>query len=184
MVWIGISGAHRVGKSTVLSDLEAKLGEEITVVRNVARGVIARGFQLGEKADVDSYVCLVAEYIKARSQVRRKKCPIVLFDRTILDTFSYCTVNLASGTRVQQHVIDLLDAIWSEEKYHFDHYFFVPVEFAATELNGVTYDEDYRTQVSDQILTNLELSGLSFTELRGSRADRLAILYRHIESYL
>lgn len=184
MAWIGISGAHGVGKSSVISDIENILQERITVVREVAREVIAKGFPLGKEADTDSYVCLVAEYIKARSTVRNKTRPIVVFDRTILDTLSYAMVNLTRGVAVKHHVIELLEAVWKEEKNSFSEYIFIPIEFEETKRSGTELDESYRAQISDKIMANLYLSDVNFSELRGGREERVSQLASILSKYL
>ncbi|MBK7674554.1 MAG: AAA family ATPase [Candidatus Accumulibacter sp.] len=184
MIWIGVSGAHGVGKSTVISGVENILGNKITVVREVARSVMARGFALGKDADTDSYVALVAEYIKARVLARNHRSQVVIFDRTILDTLSYAMVNLTCGQAVPEHVIDLLEAAWLEEKSSFAEYIFVPIEFEEVARDGRVKDESYRQFVSDKITLNLGLSNVAFSELNGNREQRvgqfISIIYRYL----
>ncbi len=184
MKWIGISGTHGVGKSTLISDVENRLSTKVSVMREVARGVISRGFPLGKRADTDSYVCLVAEYIKSRTNITKNPSPVVIFDRTILDTLSYAMVNITRGVAVKEHVIELLQAVWNEEKFSFSEYIYIPVEFEQTMTINDDIDESYRNQVSDKILSNLCLSGVSYSELKGSREKRTKSLIEIIHKYV
>lgn len=173
MFLIGVSGAHGVGKSTVISGLKRMAGDELLVVSNIAKGVIEKGFQLGKYADVDAYVCLVAEYLSSKNSLRSTTSQIVLYDRTILDTLSYAITNLDYGKQVKNHVIDLLRAVWESEKKDFSAYFYIPIEFPEADPDKNGPDEGYRSMVSDSIHRNLDLSKVGHTILSGAPDVRL-----------
>jgi nicotinamide riboside kinase len=150
---ISISGTHSTGK-TVLAracydSLVKKYPEEIDIIDEVAREVIAKGFPLNQDATLDSYINYLLLQIQAE---RLAKCKHVVSDRSLIDLLAYVITN--SNPIIPNYFLDLIkELIWVEKEY-FDLYCYLPIEFDLIVDDVRPIEKEYRSAV-DRTLTQI-----------------------------
>src|SRR5215207_7871441 len=91
---LAFSGSHSTGKSTLLREIETIHGaKNIVTIKDIARGVIKRGFPLEKNSTVDSFVNYIKDQLRAEREIERVDFDLLISDRTVIDAYGYATVN-------------------------------------------------------------------------------------------
>jgi nicotinamide riboside kinase len=170
---ISLSGTFSTGKSTLAesthSALTARYPGRVDLIREVARGVIAKGFQLDRGATVGSYVNYILAQLRAE---RLATAPHVISDRSLLDLIPYIRLN--ADENIPAYFTEMLEeVVWRESQY-FDLYCYLPIEFAMEADEIRPADEGYRASVDRAFLQALGDFGVDYVEVGGTVAERTA----------
>ena len=173
-IYIAVSGAQGVGKTTFCNDLAAALAASRTpapsveVRGDVARSLIAHGVSSDAGTSSEEYPLYFEGHV--RNMFEPTSADFVLCERTIVDTIAYAKLN---GN---------LDANWLRfaatlgrlTLSRFSLYCFIPIEFAL-ESDGVRYaDSTYQSNLAATINRVLEETVSTYRVVRGSRSERVA----------
>jgi len=178
---VAFVGAHSTGKSTLLAQCKKRFGARLHPIENIARGLIARGLPMGDKATVQSLL----EYVQAQltAEQRAPQTALIMSDRTCIDSFAYAKANADFGfpSTTPEFVINMLRAVALRESdfYHLHVYF--PIEFPA-EFDPVRPGggEDYRKAVDQLIVRFLRENCIRYISAIGGVPDREATLFREL----
>jgi len=180
---ISFSGTFSTGKTTLAEASYEALSErypgKVHLIREVARGVIAKGFQLDKGATVDSYVNYILAQLRAE---REGDAEHVLSDRSLLDLIPY--VRLNDDEKIPDYFVEMLEeVVWRESRF-FDVFCYVPIEFPM-ESDGVRPpDEAYRAAVDTSFVDVMREFGVSYVRVGGSVAERAARVVEIVEQSL
>lgn len=178
---VAFIGAHSTGKSTLLSQCKKKFGDRLYPIENIARGLIARGLPMGDKATVQSLL----EYVQAQltTEQRAPQCDLIVSDRTCIDSFAYAKANVDFGlpSAVPEYVVKMLSAVALRESDYYHLHVYFPIEFP------IEYDpvrpgggEEYRTAVDRLIVTFLRENSIRYIPATGDVSMRAATLFREL----
>ncbi len=174
--WIAFVGAHCTGKSTLLAHVRECSAARVYAIREVARGVIRRGYPMGKDAHAESYLHYVRDQLVAERSFEEARYDVLISDRTVLDTLSYARVNRRlPRPSIPDVLLDLLREVWLQEAKLYKHVFF-PIEFGLVGDGVRDEDEDYRREVSDEMLQLLEEHAVPYSTVSGAIESRYAQL--------
>ena len=181
---IAFTGVHSTGKTTLLDALKSNYSEELYAISEIARNVISCGYPLGKDANVDSYINLISEQLKAENIfVNYGRDKLIIADRTLLDTLAYAKVNKGlPRPYIPEYFIDMLEQIWLIEKNFYDLYIYFPIEFEMKNDDVRPLGEDYRASVNDQIKRLLDKFSVKYLVITGSVDNRLQQILEVIEN--
>lgn len=169
---IAITGTHGVGKTTFITDLVdslRKAGKEVTLINEVARTLIAKGFKITPLSEYG-----IVHYMKEYLELERKaKGEFIISDRSLLDLYSYITVD--KSPKIRKVYLDLIREVWQMEKDRYDIYFYIPIEFPMEQDGARSANEKYRQAVDRQIVRFLQQNGLKYVSIKGNRAKRVQV---------
>lgn len=175
MAKIALAGSHSTGKTTLIRDFCAQQGtDKVYVISGIARGVIARGFQLGKGSTVEAWINYIGDQFRAERIAATATWNVLLSDRTAIDALAYALVNRdLLGATIPSYFIDMLLEVALRESAFYDLYAFFPVEFPMASDGIRDEDEGYRSRVGDAILRILEENKVKFLTISGTRESRL-----------
>lgn len=153
-MWLAFAGSHSTGKSALIAHIAARLPERrVTIIRDVARGVIARGFPLGMNSTVDAFTNYVRDQLGLeRTAARQPSDALLMSDRTVLDAAGYARANAALPRPfVPSYFVEALREIWLAEASRYHAYVFLPIEFPMSHDGVRDVGEEYRSAVSSAI---------------------------------
>ena len=87
MKHVVVTGSHGVGKSTLAQNLVTVLQPErtVTLVRETARQLVERGFEVNDKMNEEGFVSYITLYLQS---FRASKADLVISDRSLFDLLS------------------------------------------------------------------------------------------------
>jgi len=182
---IALTGAHGVGKTTLLNALQKKLGAHSSTVvcREVPRVIASvvgsdTFFRRGENTPLRQFLILFYQIIE--EGLKEDEAEIVLADRTVVDHLAY-TITLFPELVATPEYQALFTGIRSWlPKY--DLIIKLPIEFAAVD-DGVREADDIFQEEIDQAIDQLYAQlGITPEEVRGSVEQRAEAVMRQISA--
>ena len=167
---VAVTGTHSVGKTTFISDLSpyiVKTYPTAVFIDEVARRLIKKGFKITPLTEY-GIIHYLKEYLISE---RNSNSEFVLADRSLLDLYSYITVD--KSPHIRHGYLELIREIFLLENRFFDFYFYIPIEFPMEQDGARSPNEQYRQAVDQQIVYNMQTNGIRFVTLTGSREKRL-----------
>ena len=162
-------GAQGSGKSSVLHHFDTKMNIITEVVRNLAKDeqipVNEQGSFHGQTRIFDTYLDVLS----------RTETPFIS-DRGLVDVIAYTAYNMKDkGEEGEEFLTKQIDKLveWSQ-KYPDTVYFYVPIEFPVVYDGFRSMDEDFRTEIDNNIHEILEGMGVDYVTLHGSIEERVA----------
>lgn len=178
---VAFVGSHSTGKTTLAMHVESvSAGTRVTVLPEVARIVIARGYPLGKDASADAYVNYVRDQLEAERVAALGSFELLVSDRTVLDCVGYARVNRRlPRPYIQDYFISMLEEVALREAEFYDLHVYFPVEWAM-EADGVRpEDEQYREEVGGAIMAFLAESRIPSLSVSGTTDARMRSLRAH-----
>lgn len=178
---ISISGTHSSGK-TVLAlalakSLKGHYGENVALIEEVARQVIAKGLPLNQDATIHSYINYIMLQLKAERNASPKR--YVVSDRSLVDLLAYVWTN--ADDKIPRHFVEMLEELLWVESNYFDLYVYLPIEFALVSDNVRPDDERYRQMVAHTFERIFSTYDLRVIEATGSIENRVDIIIGRLE---
>jgi len=153
-----------------------KLKIDLTVISEVARSVIAKGYPLDRDATLDSYLNYILAQLTAERAAKTHRH--VLSDRSLIDLLAYVRVN--ADVRIPTHLNSLLEEIvWIEADYY-DVYCYIPVEFVPIDDGIRCIDGDYQQLVDAELVRlfrEYQVPTIRISESHDERQDHLLSLF-------
>lgn len=182
MIKIAFSGTHSTGKTTLLLDIYAAIGDKYNLrcSTEVARKIIEKGYPLNMDANVDSYIHYINDQLNEERGIN--ECDIFISDRTLLDPLAYSLVNSKlPRPYIPGYFIEMMENIWLLEKERYDFYVYFPIEFKLEEDGIRPTDDSYRCDIDEMIMGLLMKYNIKFITVTGNREKRMNYLMSIIE---
>lgn len=170
---IALSGSFSVGKTTlaqaVFEKATGKLGaEQVSLVEETARKVIAAGFKLDRNGSLDAYLAYISMQLEAE---RRATTKVVICDRSLADLLAYVRTN--DDPNIPASFNRALEEIVRIESRHLDWHCYIPIEFPLVVDDVRPDDLDYQRAVDENYLRVLRDFDLPYVEVRGTIEERV-----------
>lgn len=176
MTRVAVSGAHGVGKTTLLDALRDRAGNRIHLVGNVIRGIAAEGYPVGSSTVPET----LAVYLeRQQNQERAAPCGVhVVSDRILADGLAYVLAAIDIGVAKYPWApgeLRLLDAAARLHASRFDYHVFLPAEFPLSpgnplHMHGPAFQLAVETRLRMLVADNWPVP---VVEVRGSVDDRV-----------
>lgn len=171
---IAFSGAHGVGKSTLVDMLKNRISD-FRVVGNPRRVLSSKlsSFKIFDQADIISQSLstgyLAFEFARGES---------LISERSIIDTFAY-SVN----SKIPEVEVNKLIDMYKEAIAYQDIIFYIPIEFTLESSDEFRQqvDEGYRIRIDKYIKDYMDLNGIEYYTLSGDVDTRYNTLLRILE---
>lgn len=182
---VALTGAHGVGKTTLLNVLRDELGGpgEVAICREVPRVIIAAAgedtfFRRGENTPLRQLLILFYQVIE--EGLRRREADTVLADRTVVDHLAYTVVLFPELVNSPEYTAVLNAArLWLPG---YDLIMKLPIEFAAVDDGVREADAEFQAEIDatiDRIYAEL---GVRPLVISGSIEQRTASALDHIRA--
>lgn len=157
---IAITGAMGVGKTTLTNQIAR--ATNIQILPEVARQMIAKGFNLDKKATPE----LEIEMLNCQKSLEATECNSWISDRCLVDLLAYSKVLFPKDVNLHEKIDDeLINATY-------DIFIYVPPEFEI-ENDGVrSTDKEFQTKIDFEIRSIVEMK-MNAYKVTGSREERL-----------
>jgi thymidylate kinase len=172
---IFISGAHGVGKTTLLNAILSKiLLEEHHVIPSVSREVHKLGFPINERTNWDTQLLIASSYY-SQFMMHKK----VLCDRSLIDVLAYSFLIIEMDAKK----LDVIETFALTMQKTNCIYFYVPIEFSLQEdKTGIrSRDPNYRAKIDLCILDCFESYKIPFVEVKGTIEERIKIVQKTLK---
>jgi nicotinamide riboside kinase len=172
-----ISGAHSVGKSTLVNELTTNKGKlkDYEFITEIVRSLAKQGIKINKGADHVSQMIILEEHYK--NILRYNK---MLTDRCALDAFAYATWDYLNGAysyeQHKQHEAIFLDTIKS-----YDLIFYIAPEFEIVDDGFRSLDSKYQKEIHVIFLKLIQKHRLNVITISGTVEERLEKLRDNIE---
>ncbi len=168
---VSISGSHSTGKTCLAQAcydaLHTRLPGQVSLIQEVAREVIAKGFPLNRDATVDAYTTYILLQLAGE---REAGTAHAISDRSLIDLVAYMRTNAAPHIpRYFQQMVE--EIVWREKEY-FDLYCYLPIEFPLVVDDVRPEEEAYRAAVDRTLIEVLDHYRVAAVEVRGTLEDR------------
>ncbi len=180
---IGVSGAHGVGKTTLLHAICDAVGRErIELIVGISRSLIADGYGMGPSLTADSLARYYVVYRRLEAEALQTG-KNVLVDRTLWDGLAYELANREIGhrTALSAELFELFTNLAREITGRFHCILYVPIEFPLVQDGVRPADSTYQQSVDKHLVMLLADATCPVHVVRGSLQDRLSVVER---SYL
>lgn len=182
---IALTGAHGVGKTTLLNVLKHELGgpSEVAICREVPRVIIGAAgndtfFRRGENTPLRQLLILFYQVIE--EGLRRREADTVLADRTLVDHLAYTVVLFPEMVGCPEYTAILNAArLWLPE---YDLIVKLPIEFAVVDDGVREADTEFQAQIDDAIDGLYAELGVRPVVISGSVEERTASVLGHIRA--
>lgn len=168
---VSISGSHSTGKTTLASGVTKLLrkrgSNNVGLIHEVARRVIAMGFPLNQDATIQSYLNYIWLVLK---EEREHAEEFVISDRSLVDLLAYIRTN--NDTTIPEYFVSMLEELLWRESVYFDLYCYLPIEFPLQLDHVRPSDVEYHKAVDTSILKILNEYRLPYEQITGSIEDR------------
>jgi len=185
---IAFIGADSTGKTTLIDEVVhacSHMNMKVLIIKNVARGVISKGFPLAKRATVESYANYINDQLKREREAEKEGFEILLSDRTILDTLVNCKVNnQATKNMIADYFFQMFYEVWYLEAKLYNLYVHCPIEFPLVEDGIREIDTQYRSLVEEKIKKVLEEYKVPYINLCGSVKTRLNLVLTAISKFV
>jgi len=182
---IALTGAHGVGKTTLLNVLRDELGgpSEVAICREVPRVIVrAAGedtfFRRGENTPLRQLLILFYQVIE--EGLRSREADTVLADRTVIDHLAYTIVLFPEMVDSAEYTA-LLNAarLWLPE---YDLIMKLPIEFAVVDDGVREADAEFQAQIDAAIDGIYAELGVRPMVISGSVEQRTASVLGHLRA--
>ena len=168
---ISITGSHSTGKTT-LANAVAKIlrrrgSNNVGLIHEVARRVIAMGFSLNQNATIHSYLNYIWLVLK---EEREHVEEYIISDRSLVDLLGYIRTN--NDATIPKYFVSMLEELLWRESTYFDLYCYLPIEFPLQLDHVRPADVEYHKAVDINILQILHEYRLPYKQITGSIEDR------------
>ncbi len=171
----GISGAHSVGKSTVLKSITDKnLFPNNTIITEIVRTLAAKGIKINKGADHQSQMIILEEHYKNTLRYDN-----MITDRCALDAFAYATWDYLNGAyTLEQHQEQ--KKIFLSTVYEYDEIFYIAPEFEIVDDGFRSLDSKYQKEIHEIFVKLINKYQLNVCYISGSVENRVEMIKNKI----
>lgn len=177
-MYIVLTGAHGVGKSTLAEHLVSELGHasKAVLVPETARELVRQGFRVNAEMTEEGFISYIQMYLRA---VRESEADIVISDRSLFDLYLYTH---RSNGLIRRAYIDMLQELVFIEARLVDFYVYLPIEFPMAVDAVRPPDAAYQTQVDRHAADLLRHFGMRTVVARGSLSERCRTVVERLQN--
>ena len=180
------TGAQGVGKTTILNEV-IKEYKDMGVITNVVRSLHDNGIKINKKGNGKTqqliYDTLKKEYINFLYNDHEDINSGCISDRSLVDVVAYTKYlyerGKASKNSYDEQLKDLKE--WAIYHKHGCKYIYIPIEFPAIEDGIRDVDEEYRTEIDNNIKWLLQECEIDHYILEGTIEERTEMMKNIIE---
>jgi len=175
MMRFAMSGAHQVGKTTIIDAVR----DQFEILGGVMRAVAAGGYGVAAETTPETIEAYMAKQLESEAGAARGRD--VLSDRVLLDGLAYVEAAKEFGFASYpwwDAEIMLLRTAARAHAASFDVHCFIPIEFPSnSDLPFHAGGEDFRAAVSDRLAAHLDDAWpIPVVRVSGSVEERVATL--------
>lgn len=170
-----ITGSHSTGKTTLINEfVKANKSIKVHVIEEIARKMIQEGFPLGKNGTMDSYIHYINKQLEAEIESEKNDYDILLADRSIIDGVVHPIVNNNfSFSNISKDFIQMFEKIIHFQKFFYDIYIYIPIEFELKNDNIRPVDEKYRIAIDCELKKMLDLHIKDYNTISGTLTERV-----------
>ncbi len=166
MVKISISGSHSVGKTTLINSIKNNINN-ITIIPEIARILINKGFKLNKNITEYGIVNYITEYLFYE---RTTLAEVIISDRSLIDLLAYVKTN--NSSKIRKKYVNLIEEVVYEESKRFDFYIYLPIEFELIYDKIRSSDKNYQKQVDKTIVKLFKQYNIEYFTITGTVEQR------------
>ncbi len=172
---IGITGAHSVGKTTLLNALRSELlFKDFAICNEVTREVKEMGFDINESGNDQTQLMIMQKHI-----VNIFMNDNMVTDRIALDCLVYSTYLNMKG-KISNNTMTKIKHMYNRIMPHYDYIFYIRPEFDIVDDGVRSIDVSFRDGVVDLFEGYISESKLKVYPLTGSVRNRVDTLMKTI----
>lgn len=171
---IAFTGAHGVGKTTLINELKKRLGDEIKleVTKEVPRIICEivndpEYFRRTNNTLPKQLAILLGQIVL---EYNTKKSSLLICDRTIFDHWAYTTYLFKD--EIDNSLSSSIEYFLIQHMKSYDLIFYLPIEFKVEDDGTRESDESFQANIDSIILKNLNDNKLDFIKISGSIEQR------------
>jgi len=177
---IGLSGVAGTGKTTILKELEKRIGEVVDIPEVVRTLVKKNNMAINEKGTLETELSVLTAHIQNLLTIPNFISDRCLIDNTIYTKLSYLFPGKEKYVNFNDFLIDkLVD--------HYDIIFYIPVEFHPPEDGVRNLKIDFyqsSIRLFEGTYSQLLKRFKNIVILKGNREERVNIIFTEIEKKL
>lgn len=172
---IGITGAHSVGKTTLLNALRSEpFFKDFAICNEVTREVKEMGFNINENGNDQTQLMIMQKHI-----VNIFMNDNMVTDRIALDCLVYSTYLNMKG-KISSQALIKIKHMYERIMPHYDYIFYIRPEFDIVDDGVRSIDVSFRDGVADLFEGYISESNLKVHVLSGSVRSRVDELMKII----
>ena len=173
---IGITGAHSVGKTTLLNALRSeKLFERYAICDEVTRRVKSYGLPINEDGTDTTQILIMKEHIYNLFMYDD-----MITDRTSLDGLVYSRY-LFKHNKISDKTMRLVNDIFSRTWDQYEHVFYIEPEFEIVDDGVRSTDNQFRDEIAELFQTTIEKRALTMRRVKGTVRNRVNTIMNYME---
>lgn len=179
---IAFTGAHGVGKTTLINSLKERLSQEkdVEVTKEVPRIICELAnepeyFRRGNNTLPKQLVILLGQVVL---EYNSKKSNLLICDRTIFDHWAYTTYLFKE--EINESLSTSIEHFLFEHMKSYDKIFYLPIEFEVQDDGTRESDKKFQSNIDTIILKNLKKNELEYIEITGSVEERTETVIHEI----
>lgn len=180
---IAFTGAHGVGKTTLINSLEKNLSQSISlnVTKEIPRIICdlvsnPEYFRRDQNTLVKQMIILLGQLTQEYELSNSK---LLICDRTIFDHWAY-TLYLFQKELNNDHILACEKFQYAHMKTY-DKIFYIPIEFEVEDDGTREDDKVFQEEIDRLILKNLTKHDLPYIEINGSVEERYQMVINNLE---
>lgn len=170
---IAFTGAHGVGKTTLINSIKRRLAQEIDieVTEEVPRIICEivndpEYFRRANNTLPKQLLILLGQVILEY----KKRSNTLICDRTIFDHWAYTTFLFKD--EIDKSLSKSIELFLIEHMRSYDMIFYLPIEFEVEDDGTRESDRRFQADIDSIILNNLERNKLDYKRISGSIEER------------
>lgn len=172
---IGITGAHSVGKTTLLNALRSEpFFKDFAICNEVTREVRELGFSINEDGGDQTQLMIMQKHI-----VNIFMNDNMVTDRIALDCLVYSTY-LNMKNKISNNTLHKVKQMYERIMPHYDYVFYIRPEFDIVDDGVRSIDVSFRDGIVDLFEGFISESKLKVYPLTGSVRNRVDILMQTV----
>lgn len=180
---IAFTGAHGVGKTTLINKLEKGLSlkHSVNVTKEIPRIICdlindPEYFRRGNNTPVKQMTILLGQLTQ---EYELAKSDLLICDRTIFDHWAYTTY-LFKGKMTEEH-IKTCETFQCKHMKTYDKIFYIPIEFEVEDDGTREADELFQKEIDTIIKKNLNKYDFQYIPITGTIDERYQKVIQQLE---
>lgn len=185
---IALTGAHGVGKSTLVSLLKYEFqskGYSAEFTPEVPRLICEivndkEYFRRGHNSLLKQSLILLGQLIVEEKMHNTENLNVQICDRTLFDHWAY-SLSLFGQEIREGNYQTIYESFIAEHCKSYDRIFYIPIEFKPFDDGIRESDEEFQREIDNLIVQLLEKHNINYETITGSVSNRIAIIMKSLK---